>query len=63
MILQPTDWQAQMRAHEEAANEYLSRYRHPGSYHPVYDFLFEYYPGTPLPLAALAPRRWCHTGW
>lgn len=56
MILQPADWQAQMRAHEEAADEYLSRYRHPGSYHPVYDFLFEYYPVRPSHL-----RRW-HPG-
>lgn len=56
MILQPKDWQARMRAHEEAADKYLARYRHPGSYHPVYDFLFEYYPVRPSHL-----RRW-HPG-
>lgn len=56
MILQTTDWQAQMRKHEESADEFLRRYRHPGSYHPVYDFLFEYYPVRPSHL-----RRW-HPG-
>ncbi|WP_412100742.1 3-methyladenine DNA glycosylase [Corynebacterium aurimucosum] len=56
MILQTTDWQAQMRKHEETADEFLKRFRHPGSYHPVYDFLFEYYPVRPSHL-----RRW-HPG-
>lgn len=56
MILQTTAWQAQMRKHEESADEFLARYRHPGSYHPVYDFLFEYYPVRPSHL-----RRW-HPG-
>ena len=56
MILQPKTWQTRMTIHEESANEYLARYRHPGSYHPVYDFLFEYYPVRPSHL-----RRW-HPG-
>ncbi|WP_311522175.1 3-methyladenine DNA glycosylase [uncultured Corynebacterium sp.] len=56
MILQTTDWQARMRNHEESADEFLKRFRHPGSYHPVYDFLFEYYPVRPSHL-----RRW-HPG-
>ena len=56
MILQTTDWQARMRKHEESADEFLKRFRHPGSYHPVYDFLFEYYPVRPSHL-----RRW-HPG-
>ena len=56
MILQTTDWQARMRKHEESADEFLKCFRHPGSYHPVYDFLFEYYPVRPSHL-----RRW-HPG-
>ena len=57
MILQPEKWQARMRQHEESAEELLARYRHPGSYHPVYDFLFEYYPVRPSHL-----KRW-HPGF
>lgn len=56
MILQPETWQARMRQHEESADDMLTRYRHPGAYHPVYDFLFEYYPVRPSHL-----RRW-HPG-
>ena len=55
MILQPKDWQARMRKHEEEADEVLARYRHPGSYHPVYDFLFEYYPVRPSHLRCWHP--------
>lgn len=41
---------------EERADALLTKFRHPGSYHPVYDFLFEYYPVRPSHL-----RRW-HPG-
>ncbi len=46
-----------MTTHERAADERLARFRHPGgAKHPVYDFLFEYYPVRPSHL-----RRW-HPG-
>ena len=43
-ILSPEDWGAQQHEHEKQATDRLERFRHPGSYHPVFDFLFEYYP-------------------
>ncbi|MDO5031617.1 3-methyladenine DNA glycosylase [Corynebacterium sp.] len=57
MILQPEDWIPAREAHREQAEDLLRRFRHPGSYHPVYDFLFEYYPVRPSHL-----RRW-HPGF
>lgn len=45
-----------MAAHDERARDRLAKFRHPGGYHPVYDFLFEYYPVRPSHL-----RRW-HPG-
>ncbi|QPK80162.1 3-methyladenine DNA glycosylase [Corynebacterium lizhenjunii] len=55
--LRPSHWRERQEAHEAAADDRLSRFRHPGSYHPVYDFLFEYYPVRPSHL-----RRW-HPGF
>jgi len=45
-----------MNEHERRAADRLERFRHPGSYHPVFDFLFEYYPVRPSHL-----KRW-HPG-
>lgn len=56
-ILEPQQWQAAMQCHEQRANERLAKYRYPGQYHPVFDFLFEYYPVRPSHL-----RRW-HPGF
>lgn len=55
-ILSPEDWSAQQHEHEKQATDRLERFRHPGSYHPVFDFLFEYYPVRPSHL-----KRW-HPG-
>ena len=41
-VLSTTDWTARMDEHERRAAARLERVRHPGSYHPVFDFLFEY---------------------
>nr|WP_051142544.1 hypothetical protein [Corynebacterium accolens] len=45
-----------MDEHERRATDRLERFRHPGTYHPVFDFLFEYYPVRPSHL-----KRW-HPG-
>lgn len=71
-VLDPSEWRARMAAHETRADELLATYRHPGTKHPVFDFLFNYYPvrpkhlrqwhpgvGTSLAGAASAP----HTIW
>ena len=55
-ILSPEEWSAQQHEHEKQATDRLERFRHPGSYHPVFDFLFEYYPVRPSHL-----KRW-HPG-
>lgn len=55
-VLEPAQWQEQMAAHEARADDRLARFRH-AEYHPVYDFLFEYYPVRPSHL-----RRW-HPGF
>ena len=55
-ILSPDQWVAEMANHEAEAQRRLDYYRHPGDYHPVYDFLFEYYPVRPSHL-----KRW-HPG-
>ncbi|WP_459586908.1 3-methyladenine DNA glycosylase [Corynebacterium camporealensis] len=49
-------WQEKQAAHEARAEDRLQRFRHPGSYHPVHDFLFSYYPVRPSHL-----RKW-HPG-
>ncbi|WP_211272790.1 3-methyladenine DNA glycosylase [Corynebacterium phocae] len=45
-----------MDDHQARADNRLATFRHPGQYHAVYDFLFEYYPVRPSHL-----RRW-HPG-
>lgn len=55
-VLDADEWSAAMTEHEDRAADRLARFRHPGSYHPVYDFLFEYYPVRPSHL-----KRW-HPG-
>mgnify|MGYP006887618014 FL=1 len=55
-VLSTADWTARMDEHERRAADRLERFRHPGSYHPVFDFLFEYYPVRPSHL-----KRW-HPG-
>lgn len=59
MILQPEQWAEAMREHERVANsltaDHLAR-RSRHEKHPVFDFLFEYYPIRPAQL-----RRW-HPG-
>ncbi|PXY05106.1 3-methyladenine DNA glycosylase [Corynebacterium striatum] len=57
MLLQPNEWHPRYDAHVARAEELLAEFRHPGGYHPVYDFLFEYYPVRPSHL-----RRW-HPGF
>lgn len=56
MIFTEQEWTAQADAHLARAEERLDRYRNPGMKHPVYDFLFEYYPVRPTHL-----KRW-HPG-
>lgn len=55
-VLSEEEWRPRLEAHEERAQQRLDTFRHPGGYHPVYDFLFEYYPVRPSHL-----RRW-HPG-
>lgn len=56
IFLDPSEWGARMQAHQHRADELLAAYRHPGEKHPVYDFLFNYYPVRPKHL-----RQW-HPG-
>lgn len=53
--LTPEEWKPRHAAHVAAAEERLARFRHPGGYHPVYDFLFEYYPIRPSHLTRWHP--------
>ena len=53
--LTPEEWKPRHAAHVAAAEERLARFRHPGGYHPVYDFLFEYYPVRPSHLTRWHP--------
>ncbi|MBM0261822.1 3-methyladenine DNA glycosylase [Corynebacterium macginleyi] len=55
-VLSIAEWTADMNEHERRAADRLERFRHPGSSHPVFDFLFEYYPVRPSHL-----KRW-HPG-
>lgn len=55
MLLEPTQWADRMAEHEERAAQRLARYRRPP--HPVFDFLFTYYPVRPSHL-----MRW-HPGF
>lgn len=54
-VLAPQQWQELLAAHEARADDRMARFRHPGSYHPVYDFLFQYYPVRPSYLRAWHP--------
>lgn len=59
MILEKDTWTKRMRAHQDAADELTAAHlqrRSRREKHPVYDFLFEYYPVRPAQL-----RRW-HPG-
>lgn len=55
-VLSVEEWEALRNDHQSRADDRLARFRFPGTYHPVYDFLFEYYPIRPSHL-----RRW-HPG-
>ncbi len=55
-VVSTDEWTARMDEHESRATDRLERFRHPGTYHPVFDFLFEYYPVRPSHL-----KRW-HPG-
>lgn len=55
-VLDPATWHAAQEAHEQRADALLARYRFPGEKHPVFDFLFNYYPVRPKHL-----RQW-HPG-
>ncbi|AKK03090.1 hypothetical protein [Corynebacterium epidermidicanis] len=58
MLLSPEQWQPLLRAHEDRAHdltkEHLAR-RRAGEKHPVWDFLFDYYPIKPATLAKWNP--------
>lgn len=54
-VLAPEQWRELLAAHEARADDRMARFRHPGSYHPVYDFLFQYYPVRPSHLRAWHP--------
>lgn len=55
-VLCESTWQRAQAEHQDRAEALLEKFRNPGSYHPVYDFLFEYYPVRPSHL-----KRW-HPG-
>lgn len=55
-ILPYSQWRERKGNHQARAERLLKQFRHPGQYHPVYDFLFEYYPVRPSHL-----KRW-HPG-
>lgn len=44
MIYTEQEWTERSQAHLRRAEQRLERYRNPGTKHPIYDFLFEYYP-------------------
>lgn len=54
-ILEPSQWQQLQDAHHQRAAQLLESFRHPGGYHPVYDFLFSYYPVRPSQLMRWHP--------
>jgi len=55
-VLPRSEWQTRMAAHEHRADELLATYRYRHEKHPVFDFLFNYYPVRPKHL-----RQW-HPG-
>ena len=57
-VLSPEQWQEHQRAHEERAHALTAAHverRKQGKKHPVFDFLFEYYPTRPAQLARWHP--------
>ena len=48
-------WTSHAAEHRQRAEDRLARYRNPGKKHPIYDFLFEYYPVRPTHLRTWHP--------
>ena len=72
-VLSPEQWQEQAELHRQRAEsltaEHLER-RRAGKKHPIFDFLFEYYPTKPAQLARWHPGAGVllegnppHAGW
>ena len=55
MIYTEQEWTERSQAHLRRAEQRLERYRNPGTKHPIYDFLFEYYPVRPTHLKSWHP--------
>lgn len=55
MIYTEQEWTERSQAHLRRAEQRLKRYRNPGTKHPIYDFLFEYYPVRPTHLKSWHP--------
>lgn len=55
MIYTEQEWTERSQAHLRRAEQRLERYRTPGTKHPIYDFLFEYYPVRPTHLKSWHP--------
>ncbi|MEY8209323.1 hypothetical protein [Corynebacterium sp. MNWGS58] len=55
MIYTEQEWTERSQAHLQRAEQRLERYRNPGTKHPIYDFLFEYYPVRPTHLKSWHP--------
>lgn len=55
MIYTEQEWTERSQAHLRRAKQRLERYRNPGTKHPIYDFLFEYYPVRPTHLKSWHP--------
>ena len=55
MIYTEREWTERSQAHLRRAEQRLERYRNPGTKHPIYDFLFEYYPVRPTHLKSWHP--------
>ena len=55
MIYTEQEWTERSQAHLQRAEQRLERYRNPGTKHPIYDFLFAYYPVRPTHLKSWHP--------
>ena len=55
MIYTEQEWTSHAADHLQRAEDRLARYRNPGKKHPIYDFLFEYYPVRPTHLKTWHP--------
>ncbi|WP_049167594.1 hypothetical protein [Corynebacterium propinquum] len=55
MIYTEQEWTSHAAKHRQRAEDRLARYRNPGKKHPIYDFLFEYYPVRPTHLRTWHP--------